>query len=330
MEIEKQIRKILDGYQPAIVLMTANELGIFDQLSGPPISATNIAKNLNLSSDAVERLVNILTGLGVTSKKNNQFYLPESHQKYLAKTGNLSLQPWIRLSTNLLPIWMRLPEYLKTGEQLCRFMNILGSEQEKTRAFIDGMHKKGLHSIWLIAREIPIGESKNMLDIGGGPGTYTLEWAKLHKNLKGTIFDIPQVIEITKDYINQYKLEDRVHTKTGNFNKDDLGNGYDLVLLANILHMYDADSCKILIARAIKGLASGGRIIIHGFSLNDDGTNPIEDSMFNLGVALFTEGGSSHTPQQIVGWLKDAGIKKIRDFRIEAIPTGVITGTKPE
>ena len=67
---------------------------------------------------------------------------------------------------------------IKSGILIKSIMEMLGSDPHKMRAFTDAMHDKALKATWMIAREIPIGDAKTMLDIGGGPGTYSLEWCK--------------------------------------------------------------------------------------------------------------------------------------------------------
>ena len=206
---------------------------------------------------------------------------------------------------------------------------MLGGDPHKMRAFTDAMHDKALKATWMIAREIPIGDAKTMLDIGGGPGTYSLEWCKLHSHLKATVFDIAPVLEVAKNYIESYGLQDRVDTKPGDFHKDDLGNSqYDLVLMANILHMYDADMSKALVTKAVKAVKPGGRIIIHGFCTDEDQTGPIDDTLFSLNIGMLTEGGRAHPVQEKIDWLKGAGVSDIHHFRVDAIPTGVVTGRR--
>jgi hypothetical protein len=70
METDKAISKILQGFQPACVVITANELKIFDQLK-QPIAAKHVAKNCNLDPEATERLLNALTSLEVITKEND-------------------------------------------------------------------------------------------------------------------------------------------------------------------------------------------------------------------------------------------------------------------
>ena len=133
---------------------------------------------------------------------------------------------------------------------------------------------------------------------------------------------------MAKDYIKRYDLEDRVNTLAGDFEKDDLGSGYDLILVANVLHMYDADSGQNLINKIINALEPGGRIVLHGFCTNQDGTGPLPDTLFSLNIGLLTEGGSAHGVDEMTRWLEKAGVNDIRHFRVEAVPTGVITGIK--
>jgi 3-hydroxy-5-methyl-1-naphthoate 3-O-methyltransferase len=329
MEMDKIIGNILQGYQPACVVMAANELKLFDQLKKPS-TARHVAETLNLNPEATERLLNALTSLEVIIKENQTYHLPEGADDYLTSGGSHSLKQWIQLSADLYPVWGQLSTFIKSGILIKSIMEMLGSDPHKMRAFTDAMHDKALKATWMIAREIPVGDAKTMLDVGGGPGTYALEWCKLHNHLKATVFDIAPVLEVTKNYIETYGLQDRVGIHPGNFHKDDLGDSqYDLVLMANILHMYDADMSKALVAKAVKAVKPGGRIVIHGFCTDENQAGPMDDTLFSLNIGMLTEGGRAHPVQEKVDWLKGAGTSDIHHFRVDAIPTGVITATRP-
>jgi len=329
MEIEQAIGKILQGYQPACVLMTANKLKVFDELKSPA-SPDEVAKNLGLSLKGTERLLNALACMGIAIKNNGRFHLPAEWQRYLTKDGDHSVQQWIRLVADLMPVWLELPRFIQSGTMVKSIMDVLGNQPEEMRAFIDAMHDKGLKATWMLARELPLDDVQKMLDIGGGPGTYALEWAKLHNRLKATIFDIPPVVEVAKTYIKRYGLEDRVNTLAGDFTKDALGDGYDLILMANILHMYDEKVSQDLIRKAFKSLWPGGRIVIHGFCTDDEETGPLQDALFSLNIGMLTQGGKAHPVKEKIQWLEETGYQDIRHFRVQAIPTGVITGVKPK
>ena len=90
--------------------------------------------------------------------------------------------------------------------------------------------------------------------------------------------------------------------------------------------MYDADMSKALVSKAVKAVKPGGRIVIHGFCTDENQTGPLGDTLFSLNIGMLTEGGRAHPVQEKICWLEEAGISDIRHFRIDTIPTGVITG----
>ena len=90
--------------------------------------------------------------------------------------------------------------------------------------------------------------------------------------------------------------------------------------------MYDANMSKALVTKAVKALKPDGRIVIHGFCTDENQTSPLGDTLFSLNIGMLTKGGRAHPVQEKIDWLEEAGIFDIRHFRIDAIPTGVITG----
>jgi len=328
MDYEKRIAEILNGFQPASALMAASGLGLFDELK-QPTAADKVAKKLGADAEATERLLNALTGMGIVAKESGRFYLPEPWRKFLQKDGERYLGQWIGLMADLQKAWTELPAYVRGGSNITSIMDMLGGDPERMRAFIDAMHDKAIKATAQIAREIPLAGVRRMLDVGGGPGTYALEWAKAQPELTARVFDIAPVLEVANQYIRRYKLEDRVTTQAGDFNRDDLGAGYDLVLLANVLHMYSAEVARALVARAAAALAPGGRLVIHGFTTDPGGTGPLEDALFSLNIGLLTEGGRAHPLAEMQGWVTSAGLAEARSFRIDAIPTGVLTAVRP-
>ncbi|PIQ96888.1 MAG: hypothetical protein COV67_07085, partial [Nitrospinae bacterium CG11_big_fil_rev_8_21_14_0_20_56_8] len=203
MNIEKEILRILNGYQLSCVLTTANQLRMFDPLAEGSMTAMELADRLNLSVKGTDRVLNCLTSMGILVKQEGRFMLPDEWKPFLTRDGDHSMQEWIQLSSDQVPILNQLPEFVRTGKHIANIMQMLGNDRERMRSFIGAMHDKALKATWMIAREIPIGEARHLLDVGGGPGTYSLEWAKLHSHLHATIFDIPPVVEVAGQYIRR-------------------------------------------------------------------------------------------------------------------------------
>ena len=328
MDIEKEIITILTGFQPTCVLMTANELNLFDAIADRPVSAQAVADELSQSLKGTERLLNALAAMGLVNKTGDHYQLHAEWQPFVTRSGERTMNQWISLVSDHLETWSKLPDFIRTGQPIRSLMDMLGNDPKKMRAFIDAMHNKALQATWRIARELPVGEAKRLLDVGGGPGTYALEWCKLHPHLQATVFDIEPVTQVAQDYIQKYGLQDRVQTVAGNFNTDPLPSGCDLILLANVLHMYDADHAQQLVGKAAEALEAGGRLIINGLCTDAGQTGPLMDVLFYLNMGMSTEGGRAHPVPEMIQWLTDAGLSEPRHFRVEAMPPGVLTAVK--
>jgi hypothetical protein len=64
----KELRKILFGFRPARVLLTANNYRVFDHLIKPQ-SAKIISKKIGADLRATEILLNALTGVGLLKNR---------------------------------------------------------------------------------------------------------------------------------------------------------------------------------------------------------------------------------------------------------------------
>jgi ubiquinone/menaquinone biosynthesis C-methylase UbiE len=175
---------------------------------------------------------------------------------------------------------------------------------------------------------VDISNRKKMLDMGGGSGTYSLEWMKRNPQLRVTILDLPHVLEITKDYVKRYGMEDRVSFISGNFHELEIGKGnYDLVLMSNILYGGTEES-KNIIKKAYDFLEDHGMAIIYGFALDDNECEPIESVLIALSMLTTRSNGNVYKKSEQMEWLKETGFKDIRCFEIDAIPSTVITAIK--
>ena len=56
---------------------------------------------------------------------------------------------------------------------------------------------------------------------------------------------------------------------------------------------------------------------------------PVEDALFNLNMGMLTESGKAHPVKEEIKWMEEEGFSEIRHFRVDAIPTGVLTAVKP-
>jgi SAM-dependent methyltransferase len=80
----------------------------------------------------------------------------------------------------------------------------------------------------LVAGQPEFPAARRLLDIGGGHGLYSIALTEKNPGLEATVFDLPMVTDATGDFIRKHRAE-RVHVHPGDFFKDPLGTGYDIV-----------------------------------------------------------------------------------------------------
>jgi hypothetical protein len=137
------------------------------------------------------------------------------------------------------------------------------------------------------------------------------------------------VRELAEKTIASYGLSDRISFQEGDFRASCRGKGYDVVLLANILHDNTEEACKRLLRESHAALVEGGLIVVTEFFLGEDGTSPPVSAIFSLLMMLENQGAAEYPAEQIEGWLSEAGFNDPAVHRLpEPSPMVVLVGRK--
>lgn len=308
----KELRKLWGGFWSARVLLTANNFRMFDHLKSPK-TAVEIAKTLNTDRRATEILLDALTGIGLLKKLGDRYKNTSTANRFLIKESPYYHGDIIKHADTLWKNWSRLDEIIKTGRP-----NRSAHDHE---AFIKGMHNIASLKVKDVIRLINLKGVRKALDLGGGPGTYAIEMAK--KGVLTTLFDMPDTIKIAKEIIKSSKVEN-IDFIEGDFILDDIGKGYDLIFISQVLHAYSENDCIRLIKKSKKALNQNGRIVIQEFYIDKNRTRPPQSALFSVNMLVNTN-GRCYPQSEIKQWLSKVGFKNIRHkiFNDSVIVSGV-------
>lgn len=304
----EQINALAYSFQESRVLLTAIELDIFSVIGKHLMRSEEVAKLIGADMRASDRLMNALVALGFLRKAHGKFYNSETSVKYFIK-GKPDYIGRLLHTNNLWDSWSTLTEAVKEGKSVRERKK--DSSGDWLDSFIAAMHYRAVHQAKIIGLMLDLSNVKKMLDIGGGSGTFSYEFIKLHPQIDTVIFDLSDVIPLTKKYAAQYDLSEKVKFIEGNYLFDDFGSGYDLILLSAIVHINSFEQNKQLIKKCADVLNNNGQIVIKDFVMGEDRTNPIGGALFALNMLVGTECGDTYTEIEIKDWLNSAGIKKI-------------------
>ncbi|MBM4301451.1 MAG: methyltransferase domain-containing protein [Deltaproteobacteria bacterium] len=308
-----QIMSMARGFQVAKMLMVAVDLGLFDFLAEPK-SAGQTASWLKADPRATGIFLNGLAALGLVDKSGDNYKNRELASRYLVRDSENYRGAIIKHMEHTWERgWEDLKETVRVGHpRQAEPEKWLDARPERdaaeVRAFIWGMHAIARDLAPQVAAKLDLSGVRRLLDLGGGPATYAINFAQANPELKVTVFDLPMPIEIAKENIAKNGLTDRVGTLAGNFLKDDIGADYDFIWVSQILHSHDEGQCRLIIAKAVAALAPGGALAIQDFYLNADGASPTGAAMFGVHMLAVTPRGRAYTFGEVAEWMQAAGL----------------------
>lgn len=298
MDGVKELRKVWGGFWSSRVLLTANNYRIFDHLASPK-TALQLAKTVKANERAVEILLDAVAGLGLLKKVGSTYRNTELSNTFLVTGGTYYQGDIIRHADSLWQSWSGLDKVIKSGKPN-------RATPRNHEAFIRGMHNIAVLKAPAVLDSIGLKGVNAALDLGGGPGTYTMEMAR--RGIRVTLFDMPETVKIAKGIIRKSGLKNIAYIE-GDFISDAVGSEYDLILVSQILHSFPAEANGRILAKCAAALNSGGRIAVQEFSLDKSRTSPVLGSLFAVNMLVNTPGGRCYSPAEIKAWLRNAGLR---------------------
>ncbi len=297
----------------------ADELGIFNCLTQKNLGTEEIAIKLNLSTRAVQILIEVLVGLKFIIKKNKKYFLSPTAKTYLLPD---SLFYWGAILFNLRAHHehQKILAAIKKGSNQLLFENKTFSDmwkedtltQEAAAIFTQKMHATIFAPAAHAVNKGIFKATKNLLDVGGGSGCFNIAYALKYPKYKALVFDLLPVCDVAKTYIQQFKVANRVSVHPGNFFiKNNWPHGRDGILLSQILHDWPIDHCKKILKYAYDCLPKGGIIYIHEMLLDKDRISPLTTVCFDL-LMFINHHSQQFTQKEIFDLLKNSGFNKIK------------------
>lgn len=303
------------SFQNARILLTAYELELFTTLGEESKTSGEVAQILGTDERATDRLMNALCALGLLEKTAGRFSNAPIAWRCLMK-GKPEYLSGLMHVAHLWETWSTLTEAVRRGGSV--FTREEGEAGKKqTEAFIGAMDYGAIRRAQGIVALLDLSQVTRILDVGGGSGAYSIAFVRASERIRATVFDLPQVIPLTKKYIEQEGLSDRVDTIAGDYMQDHLGKGYDLVFLSQVIHSNSFDENTELMAKATSALNPGGQVVIQDFIMSEDRVSPSMGAIFALNMLVATSAGDTYTESEVRRMMARAGLSSVKRLDTE-------------
>ncbi len=308
-----ELMKVVTAFRQSRIVLTAFELGIFTVLGEGGKTSDQVARVLRANPRGIDRLMNALCALGLVRKTGGLFSNTVFSSQYLVK-GKPDYLAGLAHTANLWDRWGTMTQAVRRGGTVLTGQRRMSKavKIKRTRGFIAAMHQRASAQAAATVKLLDLSSVKRTLDVGAGSGAYSIALARAKSDIAATVFDLPEVIPLTRSYVRKAGLTRRFNFLDGDFDKDPFGSGYDLVLLSAIIHMNSPAENVSLFKKCARALNGGGQLVIQDWVMSADRTRPASGAFFALNMLVGTEAGDTFTESEIRGWMKKAGLSKIR------------------
>lgn len=324
------IDSMVKGYEISQILFTAVNHDIFSLL-GKPLTAEETADIINAEPVIMEKFLNALVALNLLVKEDGKYQNTKLSELFLVKESPFYQGHLIKLVEN---------GY--SGAASIDLQEAANNSRERNRAFesaftenfilamAEGAMRGNLQqTVSEVCRQPEFKRAKKLLDLGGGHGLYALAFVQQKPQLKAVVFDLPSVVNIAQEFIQEYSLENRVAAEAGNFNSDDLGEGYDIIFASDIFYR-KKEAVRNVLQKIYRGLNPGGLVILKHWFLNEDGTGPLTVVLFDFKLSLRGNNHYIYTCPEFTTLLEESGFEVVqkKDISLPSKPSVIIMGRK--
>lgn len=320
-----ELRETVMGFQKSRIILTAYQLDIFTFIGAKSHHSETISKSLHLNKNATERLLNALVALKLLNKKNENFSNTKDSLMFLSRNSPAYLAGFMH-SNHLWNTWSHLTDIIKTGK-IAQDLEMNERGEEWFVAFINAMHERGKKQAPAQISKIDLNNVESILDVGGGSGCFCMAFLNRKPELRTAIFDLPNVIPISKNIIENEGFSGKIEHYKGDYTKDELPLGFDLVFLSAVIHSNSFETNQELVKKCYTSLNTHGKIVIQDWIMNDAKTEPPQGAIFSINMLVGVEGGDCYSESEVRAWLNIAGFSDNTKVDVES-GLGQVIGIK--
>jgi len=328
-----RIAAMAGGHAEARAIQVALKLGVFEALAEERHDAGALAAAIGCEPRATMLLANALVALAILSKESGRFELSATSRRYLVEASPEYLGGMILFDAELWEAWGRLEDSIRSGQPAIR-PDMYQSRFNETTRFIgamDSLVRSRGDARWT-TEHLDLSSVRTIVDLGGGPGTYLVEFLRRWPDVRGAIYDLKATLATAREVLARREswALTRLELREVDYRDGELPGPVDAIFMSNIIHGESEATNAELVAKCFRALAGGGRVIIKDHIMDAELVAPAAGAVFALYLLLTTH-GRDYSFIEVSNWLQAAGFVGIT---METLPnppftSSIVTARKP-
>ena len=318
-DIRKQIAllQIAERFFDSVTLFALFETGVFKALSSGPKTVQEIQENIGGNEESLRATLDAAVALKVLSRQNERYTASEAFLDCLGREDSPAyLGEWVVFLHALISPLAQLGDAIRTGSTPGALFEDMSGDcipaKRMTAAMDTYARSRGIE----IADRLDFSQTRRLLDLGCGPGTYSIAIVQRNPQVRATLLDLPGPLAEARRLAAARQMADRLEFIAADAMRYTPEEPFDTVLISNTLHMIGPAGSRELLKRCYHMLTPGGRLIVQAQYLNDNRVSPRWPTLLNLIQRVATPHGRNHAIGETKEWMEHAGLRNVQYIRL--------------
>jgi len=320
-----RLQRMVRAYRESGALMAAVELGLFTRIARGADTEAALIAALGVEPLNAERIIVACIALGLVERDGDRLKNAPDVARFLVEGERGYAGAWMLFTKPDWDEWGRLAEHLRRlGPPLSENKTVAGITVEEARRYHRATYSIGMGAGRLFLRQVDLTGRRKIMDIGGGSGAYCINACGKYPSLEAVVLDLPPVVTVAREFIEENGMADRIEARACDFNKDPFPTDADVAVMASNLPMYGREAVAAVVKKAHDALLPGGEMHLIGEALNAARTGPADAALWGLAQTIQASSGLAHSVSEVEDYFAAAGF---RDIQTTDFVPGVLTRT---
>lgn len=321
------ISQLMSAVYSPFAMLAGIQLDLFSLLSEGSKDVEELAQILDVDSSKLGPLLYALVVANLLTLENERFSNTPEAEYYLA-SGKPSFLGEVHplLSNN----WQRVLEIEKMLRERgpAEAHDYQAEPGKNILGIFRGLYSGAVADAKRLMKHCDLSAKQSLLDVGGGSGALSITIAKAHPHLQVTVLDLPSIVPVTRQFVEEADASDTVTVIAGDAVKSSPEGSYDVIVVRHVVQVLSSKEGSTLLSNLASSLNPGGIMYVIGLVLDNSRLEPPQTVGHNLVLVTSYKSGEAYTEAEYTNWLSEAGLV---DITREVKPDGVsvFTALKP-
>lgn len=308
--------KMIFGTWISQSIYVAASLGIADLIKDDTKSINELAQLTDTQESKLYRVLRTLASVGILTETAPQQFALTKMGEYLRSdiSGSLRAVSMMLSDEWHWRSWGEILHVVKTGqpalEHIYKVKNTfeyLKQNPQSEKIYNDAMTgwSKNIHTAVIEAYEFT--NISNIVDVAGGHGMLIASILKANPQMRGILFDRPNVIADAKNLLEKAEVSDRCEIVGGDFFVS-IPSGGDTYIMSHIIHDWGDEDCIKMLKNIRQVILDNGRLLVVDMVVPPGNTSHLSKWM-DIDMMIMYHEGRERTEAEFRNLFKAAGFQ---------------------